>query len=241
MGKNVELSVSDDSDAVIWRYMDLLKFLSLVQKRSLWFCTLAYLPNPYEGLATEPSHKEFPIDVPNPECDRTKSISLLDGMQWFAKRLQVNCWCAVPHESDALWRLYGGGASGGVAIQSRVSKLRMSLPDACLVQRVKYIDRTVECFDPALLYEYATHKSVQYQYENEVRAIRDLTEVMENVNAPGPPVPGVDVPIADMTALIDRAVISPYSPGWFCDAIVNLCQRYELTVRVEESGYRVTS
>lgn len=43
----------EDEDVKVWRYMDFTKFVSLLDKRSLYFCRVDKLGDPFEGSLTE--------------------------------------------------------------------------------------------------------------------------------------------------------------------------------------------
>ena len=47
-------------DAAIWRYMDLSKFVSMLDRRGLWFTEAAtFHDDPWEGFC-KPAHREMP-------------------------------------------------------------------------------------------------------------------------------------------------------------------------------------
>lgn len=47
------------STLVLWRYMDFVKFVSLVEMSALWFSRLGALQDKYEGTIPEPSYREM--------------------------------------------------------------------------------------------------------------------------------------------------------------------------------------
>src|SRR5579872_2150572 len=71
------------SDSVIWRYMDLPRFVSMLSTGGLWFAKAAYLhDDPYEGFGTAecfkvPSTDDSPKPIRHKGADgRETAISL---------------------------------------------------------------------------------------------------------------------------------------------------------------------
>jgi hypothetical protein len=112
------------SSAIIWRYMDLAKFLSLIDKSVLFFVRVDKLTDldPYEGFYTAP-----PAEVDNlrlPELRRSWGhegdmdeemargiLTVLHKHTQETARIEsevtfVNSWHAQEHESAAMWNQY---------------------------------------------------------------------------------------------------------------------------------------
>ena len=142
----VEQYQPDDGQLKIWRYVDLPKFLTLIQNRSLYFCRLDKLGDPHEGSWTmgdrtrrlsflKRSFEEMGVtkrDGKPLDLDRDNFLSNREVRKWFF----VNCWHANDIENVAMWKLYGKG-EGSVAVQTTYQKLTNSLPDSVPIQRIK--------------------------------------------------------------------------------------------------------
>lgn len=107
-----------DDDAVIWRYMSFVKFVSILAEHSLYFSRPFRFDDRWDGLFP-PSYFSNTIHYA-----KEHGVPCDDFVEDFAKRRKrhryghfVNCWHISDHESDAMWRLYGL-APEGVAIQS---------------------------------------------------------------------------------------------------------------------------
>lgn len=88
--------------SVVWRYMQLWKFLDLIKTSELHFTRLDYLDDPYEHALVAAACKREPKN---------------------SETVFATCWHFSDEASPAMWKQYAGEA--GVAIQS--SKLRLIL------------------------------------------------------------------------------------------------------------------
>jgi hypothetical protein len=136
-----ELKVPQDvaEDTVIWRYMDLPKFVSMLATGGLWFAKAsALLDDPFEGFCVV-IYPEFPTDEhgpnPTPSGQGPVYVSLRrleaelrhDAAEECGNArdcLYVNSW-RHGAESMAMWQIYGS-VEAGVAITSTVGRFRES-------------------------------------------------------------------------------------------------------------------
>ena len=86
---------------VIWRYMDALKFMSMLENRSLWFSRADLVDDPREGEFT---HAERHHLKGLGDTDAERLISLFQETR---RQSFVSCWHASGIESMAMWKLYG--------------------------------------------------------------------------------------------------------------------------------------
>ena len=100
-----EISVPDAVE--IWHYTPFAAFVSILQRRKLWFTRLDRLADPTEGTSEHPYKSEF-----------------MKRSEEFTRKGFAHCWYIDDCESDVMWRAFGG--SFGVAIQSTVLRLRTS-------------------------------------------------------------------------------------------------------------------
>lgn len=139
-----------DEQSTIWRYMDFTKFVSVLDKASLFLCRADGLEDPFEGSSTE-----VDVDFWKSDFYRRK---IVEGIMGYAKTqadltdiskgikllkhfTNINSWYMKEYESAAMWRLYAQ-TNEAVAIKSTFKRLRESLPnsDELLIGKVKYID-----------------------------------------------------------------------------------------------------
>jgi hypothetical protein len=128
-----------------------------------------------------------------------------------AKRRAVWCWFDAPHESAAMWSIYG---SGGIAVGTRFSKLVSALPQKVQFQiaPITYANRSThsalshfnaeDVRNKDLVHRPHLIKGLEYQHEKEVRVTTQCFP-----HEPGRLIVGVDA-----VTLIEGVVISPLLP-----------------------------
>ncbi|MGF6769473.1 hypothetical protein P3T18_001943 [Paraburkholderia sp. GAS199] len=220
-----------DETLVMWRYLDMAKFLDLLENRALFFCRADKFEDKFEGAFT--ASAKHAIE----EAFQKESTGLTfdEFKERLRKRVFVNCWRGSGDDSMAMWSLYGR-STAAVAVTTTVSQLRTSLkipfPYQSEIKQVRYVKHWR---DPALQYEpYAnvfTYKVKAYEYEEEVRVLIDRYE--ENIEDSDLP-PGMSIPVV-LADLIRSIVIHPEAQGWFESLIRNIVQRYGLPVEVRRS------
>jgi hypothetical protein len=148
----------------LWRYMDLAKFLSLLEDRSLYFARADKLGDPFEFASGISEHQAVwddhylsffreavttipgRIEPPTEEELVKESERLLREMRVGVERERhrtfASCWHANSVESEALWRLYCPPPQPGVMIQTTAEALENALGDATDLEvgHVQYLD-----------------------------------------------------------------------------------------------------
>jgi hypothetical protein len=233
--------------------MDLAQFLSILEKRALFFPSVATLAeaDPYEG---EPAFAKI----------RAAQARGTDALRTFRLNYEVfrhlnffNCWHMNDGESDAMWKLYLKD-SQGIAIQSTVERLRCSFHNSpaytIYMGEVKYVDHATLTTPTDTLFGFSDYmfKRLAFRHEQEVRLGTYTSDVRgEFVDDAGrikSPPPGgtiedillypgrkgvyVDV---DVPVVIKRVVISPFSPIWFSDLVTSLSKRLGYAFEVVSS------
>jgi len=196
-----------DAAAPLWRYVDLWKFVSLLEHASLWFSRLDTLEDPYEGLPTKPLMDDvWSIIEAGIESERASRAQLASHsarvFQSGRETLAVSCWHVNPVESLAMWRLYAP-AGEGIAIRTTFENFRRSFSGTeqivygGLVQYVDFESYRVESFN---VLHWATLKRLSFAHEREFRAM-----VM---SSDWPPPKGIPVRV-DVNTLITYVYVSP--------------------------------
>jgi hypothetical protein len=161
-----ELETPPD-DTVLWRYLDLLRFMEIIQRRKLWFSSASKFEDPLEGTWTDGE-----LNQVNELYGREEAKAWLSGSLKERAAIYVNCWRQGSNESMAMWDIYGkNGAS--VAIKSTVGLLKKALTNErndIHIARVQYVDprRLSMANGPLML---CSRKSSSYEHENEVRVL----------------------------------------------------------------------
>jgi hypothetical protein len=107
-------------DTVLWRYLDLERFLALLDSSALYLCRLDKFRDKWEG--TWPVQFVSGLADRIPEHRAKEFLSTSDAL----RRVHfVSCWHASSYESAALWSQYSRGS--GIALRSSVTRLRNSV------------------------------------------------------------------------------------------------------------------
>lgn len=242
----LQLAVPDQTP--LWRYMDLAKFVALLDQKGLYFPRADTLEDRFEGaigLASREAEWDdhyisrfrdvveaggpYPL-VPDLTREQIEEDArrLLSETKAAARRSRdklVSCWHANSGESEALWRLYCPPPIAGIAIQSSAAALwdaTASEPTA-IVGKVHYIDfRTSFASREQAIF----CKRASLQHEREVRA------VLEN-DTEGPA--SGRIIACDLERLIDSVVLSPFAPVWLADTVSSLIRAYGFSLPVRRS------
>jgi hypothetical protein len=208
----------------LWKYLDLAKFIALLQKESLHFCRGDKFADPFEG--------SYPLSA----LDAFESGSSGYSAEAWKKFVAVTCWHNSDTESDAMWRLYTSNKQG-VVIKTTWKKLESAIEDHAYLKSVEYIDfikDNAKIHIPSDVFEY---KRKAYTHENEVRAI--ITKypkvgIEDGVPLNSKPIAGEEIPESgvfvelNLTKLIENIVVTPYSEPWFVDIVTSVAEKYGL-------------
>jgi hypothetical protein len=100
--EQLSVELPEDLHATIWRYCDLAKLVSLLDKKELFFPTLEALDDPYEGVLTGNTL----TDALKHFCDERPRKNVVETWKNARKQVCVNSWHMNTHESAAMWKLY---------------------------------------------------------------------------------------------------------------------------------------
>lgn len=235
-----------DENAKIWRYMDFTKFVSLVDRKALFFSRADKLPDKFEGSYSKANIELRPTVYKNkiPEhILRQFAYSFKEMRKFFL----INSWHLSECESAAMWKLYLR-SDEGIAIQSTFTRLTKSFDkhpeDDIHVGKVKYIDYETDWLPEGNLFYPFLHKRKSFQHEQELRAIivripykerkhgKDDLEVdlkKEVVDV------GVYVNV-ELDVLSERVYVSPTAQEWFNSLVDSILRRYEIEKKIEQSS-----
>lgn len=245
-----------DRNCRIWRFIDLAKFISLLERRSLYFARADTLDDPFEG-----SYGHGNIGLPDEQRQKLERY-----FTTLRQHFYVNCWHINEFESAAMWKLYASHEYS-IAIQSTWPRIRGVLPHRLDkygfpkrghidIGKVRYMDYAHERIWEGFTFDAFLHKRKSFEHEQELRAFfsdPDFPDIPRwywlvsgsngwsidpelsklNLNlAPGPM--GIYIPI-NLKALITRISISPEAPDWFQPLVTSVCARFKLDVPIEKS------
>lgn len=237
------------SDAILWRYMDFTKFVSLLSTCSLYFPSAACFDDIFEGAKGPIGRKNtwdaFYLDFFR-RSGRTipRNVQLVpptdDDIEKDAQRLLrelevagnfnrehtfISCWHESTHESEAMWRLYSTSTDQALAICTSVGSVRAALgntPDIS-IGRVEYIDYDSSF---ASISGAFWKKRKSFEHEREVRLL--FTDYSDDNKL------GIAVP-CNISELITSVVVSPKTPEWFFPLVVDVVARFGQKSPVKKS------
>jgi hypothetical protein len=235
----------ENQNEKIWRYLDFTKFVSLLDKKSLFFCRVDKLGDQFEMTRPKANYKHdkesyakhvtpyYPT-VPFESFDKIHDI--------VRQSVLINSWHRNEYESAAMWSQYLN-THEGLAIQSTFNKLEESLSiteDEILIGIVRYIDYQKDSIDNNSLYGLVTHKLQSYKHEQELRAIiirqskEKITNQIGDIVHPLYQV-GKYVEV-NLNTLIEKIYIAPNSPDWFKELTKSIIKQYKFDIEVVRSS-----
>ncbi|WP_177760959.1 DUF2971 domain-containing protein [Flavobacterium sp. I3-2] len=234
----------------ISKYVDLSKFLSLIQTESIFFCRLDKLEDKLEGTFPKNSKEQFKdwyLSILNhlPPDENVDEIKLNDYLnerinlsEKFKQINCISCWNKSISESYALWKIYSN-LEQGIMIKSNVERLIKAFENSdeiISLSEIKYINHEIDIIPTGNLNYPIIHKNIAYSYEQEIRLIHQVTmddgyfhnwNCELNVN-------GKYLKV-DINELIEEIIISPFAPKWFFDIIEDILIKYNLKKTIKYS------
>jgi hypothetical protein len=225
-----------DDDKLLWRYLDLPRYIDLLIKKKIFFCRADRFEDPFEGKFNKLSEEQFI----NNQGEKS-GASLADFLDEHAKkrmRTTVNCWHQNNDENYAMWQIYSRG-DFGIAIQTNFKCLKESFEKTqspIHIGKVNYFDESAESLPVDGEYAPFLNKRNVYNYENEVRCCYTAEEAKkenfdwEKTDEPN----GVFIDV-DLNKLIQKIYISPNSPKWFKDVVKDINLKYGMDAELIQS------
>ena len=214
-----------DDNTIIWRYMNVSKFLSLITISSLHFVRVNELEDPYEGYYTEKDINEFNNRFLKEKVDRLKESKRRQKYVMF-----VNCWHINDYESGAMWKIYTGHSNDGIAIKTNFKKLKSSIliPNESeqdllgpFYHKIEYKDYTKDkTKGGGNIFKHFLQKRKSFDFEQELRAIIWNPMNYEKQK-------GIFIPV-DLHSLIKEIYIAPKADPWIKETIIELLYNLKL-------------
>lgn len=222
--QNPTIILPADPNTIVWKYLDLSKFLDLLLSKKLFMSRSDKFEDQYEGTFSEPTFEEIrKIAENNPK--------FLDYYKSHREKIAISSWHINEYESFAMWQIFTKN-NEGLAIQSTVGRLKEALkPERRTEQyigEVNYIDYKKEhipfndTFFPFLF------KRKSFQYEREVRIISDVSQNNIELND------GLKIDV-DIQQLIEKIYIHPKSENWYKNLVIQLMEQLGFNFSIEKS------
>ncbi len=221
---NNNIKLPENPDTVVWKYLDLSKFLDILLSGKMFMSRSDKFEDQYEGTFSEPTFEEIKkISQNNPK--------FLDYYKSHRENVVVSSWHANESESFAMWQIFTKN-NEGLAIQSTIGRLKEALQKERhfeqYIGEVNYIDYKKEYipFDDAFFPFLFKRKS--FQYEKEIRVISDVTSHNFSIND------GLKIHV-DINTLIEKIYIHPKSENWYKKLVIELVERLGFDFEIEKS------
>lgn len=221
---NSNINLTTNEDTIVWKYLDLSKFLDMLLSKRLFMSRSDKFEDQYEGTFSEPTFEEIKkIAANNPK--------FLDYYKSHREKVVISSWHINEYESFAMWQIFTKN-NEGLAIQSTIGRLKKALEPERKTQQyigeVNYIDYKKEyipfydSFFPFLF------KRKSFQYEREVRIISDVSSDNLKIND------GLKIDV-DINQLIERIYIHPKSENWYKNLVIELVEKLGFGFTIEKS------
>jgi hypothetical protein len=221
---NPNITLPENQDTIVWKYLDLSKFLDLLISRKLFMSRSDKFEDQYEGTFSEPTFEEIKkLAANNPE--------FLSYYKSHREKVVVSSWHINEYESFAMWQIFTQN-SEGLAIQSTIGRLQKALEVEKdfkqYIGEVNYIDYKKEYIPFDDMFFPFLFKRKSFQYEREVRILADLSEQEIKIND------GLKIDI-DINQLIEKIYIHPKSENWYKKLVIELVDKLGFDFEIEKS------
>jgi hypothetical protein len=239
------------STDTLWRYLDLAKFISLLDSSALYFCRADNFPNdPFEGATGYKAMKHFweekergfitaamkqgavqsgkTIDDSELSREVDRFVTGQRDMRalYEPRRTFITCWHSNTDESDAMWQIYSRRSQYMIALKTTVGRLDTALGEHSdnEMGEVNYVD--YRSFYPGLGQQF-WYKRQSFAHEREVRV---MIKLWEGIDADG-----ILEPV-DLDVLVEQIILGPESPNWFEGIVWSLAEKYHKKFDIQRSG-----
>jgi hypothetical protein len=221
---NPNITLPENPDTIVWKYLDLSKFLDLLLAKKLFMSRSDKFEDQYEGTFSEPTFEEIKrLSENNPE--------FLDFYKTHREKVVVSSWHINEYESFAMWQIFTQN-SEGLAIQSTIGRLQKALEAEKnfkqYIGQVNYIDYKKEYIPFDDMFFPFLFKRKSFQYEREVRIIGDLSDQEIKIND------GLKIDV-DINQLIEKIYIHPKSENWYKKLVIELVDKLGFDFEIEKS------
>ena len=221
---NSNITLTEDPDTIVWKYLDLSKFLDLLMSKKLFMSRSDKFEDQYEGTFSEPTYEEIKrLSIDNPD--------FLNFYKTHREKVAISSWHINEYESFAMWQIFTQNTEG-LAIQSTIGRLQKALePEKNYKQyigEVNYIDYKKEYIPFDDMFFPFLFKRKSFQYEREVRIITDVADSTIILND------GLKINV-NINQLIEKIYIHPKSENWYKNLVIQLVKQLDFDFTIEKS------
>lgn len=225
-------------DQLLWRYMDLSKFISMLENKAIWLARVDTVKDKHEGRFPDEMKRTLEEFYKNPSLNEKSSIENIDDFyDRLIKNTFISCWHKNFDENMVMWEIYGK-VNNSIAIQTTVIELKRCMTESKLnghsfiLQNVQY-QHSNQIFGELLYEDCFFIKRPHFSFEQEVRISLDTyAPKFESLKTPL----GYDLPIM-INDVISKILIHPDSQDWFLDVLTALIKKYNIKAPVLRGSY----
>lgn len=216
----------EDKSVKLWRYFDITKFDSMLDKRELYFASPDQQDDPYEGKFPDTDvenmeskndsilNNDHSLSLPGKK-EQKKYMMRLDTNYYVRENIVFSCWNENEVECDLMWKSYAPGGEG-VVVQTTFSKLCDCFadePNKIMIGKVKYSDYVTGTIDSDDIFAVFLSKRSYYKNDREIRAVR-----FGNPSGFG----------VSLETLIENVVVSPTATPSFYESVKSKMEEHGL-------------
>lgn len=238
MTLSLRIDESLEKGQSLWRYMDLAKFVSMLEQNALWLARADTFRDRHEGrfpdemrILIEKAYEGF--------CtDGESSVKDADDFQdYLLKNAFVSCWHRNSDENMVMWEIYGRD-NNAVAVQTTVGSMAKSIDASNLIGHSLKLKRVVyqkaDEIPGAIPYEDCFfRKRPHFSFEREVRISLDTY-------SPSNPSKrtkyGHKLPV-HVNTLVEKILVHPDSQDWYLSVIRSIADRYSIDAPVSQGEF----
>jgi len=230
-----DLSLERAATYPLWRYMDLWKFLKLINRSKLFFSNLEKFGDQNEGKVPKQFYKWMvEQDKLNGRNDDFPKYYKEYMDKHTSNKALANSWSAIEIESFALWKMYAKDKLG-IAIKTDIYRLINSFKrstETIFIGDVNYFDLRKRNYKLGSQISNFVNKNKFYEFEKEVRCLI-LLDNDENVSSKS-----VEV---DLNVLIKEVYLSPFAvETGLLEVIEFLRDKHNLNFTINKSNINDT-
>lgn len=249
---------------VVWRYMDLPRYIDLLQRQALFLSRGDRMQDAWEGssgLYSKEYWKSFEArdrELMGEEYEVYVAQSAYTR-QALLRHTYLNCWHASSVESAAMWDLYGT-IGRGIALRTTWGRLVESIKGSLAVvgMKVQYVDYNATVIPTWNTYYPFGFKNESFRHEQEVRLVcadLPMRPYLPSDGCPRPPLEArgddtdydnvIDLSLEspfghhleiDLQQLTDEVFVAPTAEKWFLDVVEGVTTTYSSTWKVSKSS-----
>jgi hypothetical protein len=228
------LTSTPDDEALLWRYMSFVRFISLLSSRQLYFARADQFVDQFEGTYGGLNAKRRIDHWGEPYATQLITRKRKEA-RYLTRRTYLNCWHENETESAAMWDSYGKNGES-IAIVLPFRALRAVLPSEVAIRKVKYADLKTTFVSEGSSTDPFLYKRLSFQHEKEVRAILQEQPEIHSEEDLEAELPNKGICIGEgILSAIMRVHVAPRAPDSFLDVVSNVSAKYGLSVAPQRS------